>query len=104
MIERYRKKPIEIEAVHCTFFNRMLWQPDLAKVCEQFGLTPVLENNKINFYNGSSYNGRQLVGLSPIKDGDYLVIGIDDSIYPVQKDTFEKIYEKVNTNSGEIVW
>ena len=99
MIERYRKRPTEIEAVHCTFFNRMLWWPDLAKVCEQFGLTPVLENNKINFYNGG-----QLVGLSPIKDGDYLVIDIDDSIYPVQKDTFEKIYEKVNTNSGEIVW
>ena len=67
-------------------------------------MTPVFENNKINFYTGFSYNGRQLVGLSPIRDGDYLVKGIDGSIYPVQKETFEKVYEKVNTNSGEIVW
>jgi len=117
MVERYRKKPLIVEAIHCTFDNKNEWWDDLAKMCEHVGIEPSFVSSeyagsgawmstKITFSNGYDYNGRALNALAPIRDGDYLVKGVDGSIYPVIKETFEKVYDKVDDNNetGVISW
>ena len=63
----------------------------------------VYGDDKITFTTGATYNGIPLVALAPIRDGDYLVKGIDGSIYPVQKETFEKTYEKVGAETDNVI-
>ena len=111
MVEKFRKRPLEISAIHCTFSNRSEWWNELIDMCKEVGLMvnfhesfgDAYDDDKIIFTTGATYNGRPLVVLAPIHDGDYLVKGIDDSIYPVQKETFEKIYEKVDAETDNVI-
>lgn len=114
MVKKYKKRPLEVEAVQCTFFNRSEWWTDLEKMCRDVGIMPIFEDESDSGYKSydypritfscDTYNaGRQPI-LSPIQDGDYLVKGIDGSVYPVKKDTFNKTYTEVSTESGVITW
>ena len=101
MVEKFRKKPLVVEAIHCTFANRDEWWDDFVEMCEDVGITANfvlgMGPSKITFSNGCHYEGRTLAVLAPIYDGDYLVKGVDGSIYPVREETFEKTYEKVSS-------
>lgn len=102
MVERYRKRPLEVEAIHCTFSNRDDWWKDLEDTCEKYGINPIF----------GTVSGEDQIVLPCgchelfLYDGDYLVKGIDGSIYPVKRETFEKTYDKVVDTSdiGFIAW
>lgn len=111
MVEKFRKRPLEISAIHCTFSNRSEWWNEFVNMCIEVGVSVTFHESSagvfgeemITFSNGATYNGRPLSVMSPIRDGDYLVKGIDGSIYPVQKATFEKTYEKVSAEEDNVI-
>lgn len=79
MIARYRKKPVEIEAVQWTGEN---WQ-------------------EIKDFAGSdvSFDGRLYVftleGTLKVDIGDYIIKGVKGEFYPCKPDVFERTYEPV---------
>ena len=102
MVELYRKRPITVEAIHCTFFNKDEWWSDLERMCDEVGIKAELieEAPKIKFLDKNT----TLHILEPIHNGDYFVKGVDGSVYPVKKDTFEKIYDKIDEDRNTITW
>lgn len=109
MVELYRKRPITVEAIHCTFFNKDEWWSDLERMCDEVGLKAELIEEKYSStapkikFSDKNTSGTLHI-LEPIYDGDYFVKGVDGSVYPVKKDTFEKIYDKIDEDRNTITW
>jgi len=89
-MEKYRKKPVEIEAVqldgtHTTANDILDW---------------ILENggNANRMYNSVAGYGIQidtLEGLMTGNPGDYVIRGVQGEFYPCKPDIFELTYDKV---------
>lgn len=111
MVELYRKRPITVEAIHCTFFNKDEWWSDLERMCDEVGLKAEYTVGNYSFscisprikFTDKNTSGTLHI-LEPIYDGDYFVKGVDGSVYPVKKDTFEKIYDKIDEDRNTITW
>lgn len=96
MIEKYVKKPIIVEAIQFT--------KDNVKEVEKW-----LSKNDIALLtlNGDYYMQHRYKPIHlDLHFGDYIIQGIDKSIYPCSKDTFNKTYEKVSNiqQSNKIGW
>lgn len=84
---RYRKRPLEIEAILWTGFN-------LEPVAEFLGETPEFTWD----VNGSRGIMLQtLEGKIVASQGDYIIRGIKGELYPCKPDIFESTYEAVDT-------
>lgn len=95
-MSKYRKKPIEVEAVQWTGKNvdeinkfiglcidaRFFWTHDL-----------VYRPNE--YEKGLKLNIQTLEGTMKAEIGDYIIKGINGEIYPCKPNIFEKTYEKV---------
>lgn len=84
MIKRYRKKPVEIEAVQWTGDNLPIIVAFMQKV-PQCDLT--MGNEKV-FIN-------TLEGTMTASIGDYIIKGVKGEFYPCKPDIFEQIYYEV---------
>ena len=88
MIKKYKKKPVEIEAVQFTRDN--------VEEIKEF-----TEGNAINFRTERCINGKSyceikiLEGTMTATEGDYIIKGVNGEFYPCKPDVFEKIYELV---------
>ena len=80
MANRYRKKPVEIEAVQYTGDNFQ----DLA---EFVGKDLVVGLNGMYI--------RTLEGDMLVSIGDYVIRGVNGEFYPCKPDIFEKTYEEI---------
>lgn len=80
MIKRYRKKPVEIEAVQWTGNN-------LAELREMGGLTALYFNRDIKI--------KTLEGVMTASIGDYIIKGVQGELYPCKPEIFEQTYEEV---------
>lgn len=81
---RYRKKPVEIEAVQYQFPN----------------IGPVMDFMKgserlVYDIKTDSYYIATLEGAMYISDGDYIIKGIHGEFYPCKPDIFKETYEEV---------
>ena len=103
MIEKYRKKPIVIEAIEVT-------GPEVFPEIEKW-VQSALEDErriaKVRSYKPAKYNcylsvTNDCIFQNSFEIGDFIVKGVDDSIYPVSKESFWKVYEK--TESKELTW
>ncbi|EGP5298423.1 hypothetical protein D9Y92_07405 [Enterococcus faecium] len=89
---KYRKKPVIIEAVQ---FNRSKAEKDIAKyypmVTDLASSTTALgvEEREDRFFIST------LEGNMTVKDGDYIIQGVEGEFYPCKPDIFEKTYEAV---------
>lgn len=82
---KYRKKPVEIEAV--------LW--DGNKVSETTPwISEALKNDTIMRY-GDKVVIRTLEGQLFANPGDYIIKGVKGELYPCKPDIFNETYEKV---------
>ena len=85
---KYRKKPVEIEAIQ---FKR-----DCFEDINEFA-----EGNATNFRTEKCINGRSyceiktLEGLMTATEGDYIIKDVNGEVYPCKPDIFEKTYELV---------
>lgn len=90
---KYRKKPVIIEAVQ---FNRSKAEKDVAKyypmVTDLASSTTVLgvEEREDRFFIST------LEGNMTVKDGDYIIQGVEGEFYPCKPDIFEKTYEEAS--------
>lgn len=78
-VQRYRKKPVEVEAVYYTGWN----QTEVMAWC-----------------GGQRAGARhELIGIDTLegrmfaKPGDYIIRGVAGEFYPCRQDIFEKTYE-----------
>ncbi len=86
MIKKYRKLPIEIEAIQ--FFNGN--GKNTIKDCLDF------IDSKFKAYYSDEYEGifiDTLEGSILASDGDYIIKGVKGEFYPCKEEVFEMTYE-----------
>jgi hypothetical protein len=89
---KYRKKPVEIEAIEWTGKN--------------YDDIQTFTNGKVSYYEWFQYNESginedmlqipTLEGKMHAKKGDYIIKGIKGEFYPCKPDIFEQTYEKID--------
>ena len=86
MIQKYRKKPVVIEAIQYDGYN----QNEIAAFMMQV----------IKLYH--SDDGKEYLEIPTLEGdmradiGDYIIKGVNDEFYPCKPDIFEKTYDKVD--------
>lgn len=100
MIGRYRKKPLEVEAIQYDGMN----ETELADFLKKYA-----SGTSITFTHAISGDARATIKLPmgqtiDFYNGDWLVHGVDGSIYPVKKWVFAKTYEAVDYDDSAITW
>ncbi len=84
MINKYRKKPIVIEAIQ------------LKRNAESFKEAYLFIGNTCDFtatQDGTFINIKTLEGTMIARIGDYIIKGISGEYYPCKSDIFDKTYE-----------
>lgn len=83
MIEKYRKKPVVIEAVQ--------WTGQNYGEIKQF-----IGNNRESYINQDvELTIITLEGHHVANEGDFIIKGVNGEFYPCKPDIFEQTYEKV---------
>lgn len=85
MIKKYRKKPVEIEAVQWTGDNLA----ELRKM-EGFNSVHTCFGGRLNIFPLKMLEGMMFVSV-----GDYIIKGVQGEFYPCKPEIFEQIYEEV---------
>lgn len=83
MIKKYRKKPVEIEAVQWTGDN-------LAELRKMDGF------NSVHTCFGGRLSIKTLEGMMFASVGDYIIKGVQGEFYPCKPDIFEQTYDIVS--------
>ena len=83
---KYRKKPVEIEAVQWTGEN-------LGEIID-------FVDGQLNYENNFEHNTIKmsiptLEGVMAVSFGDYIIKGVHGEFYPCKPDIFKKTYERV---------
>lgn len=88
---KYRKKPVEVEAVQ--YANRKFSEkpPWLAKALEDGILYYETYDNGVHM----TLKVKTLEGDHTATDGDFIIQGVKGELYPCKPDVFEKTYEVV---------
>lgn len=82
MVQLYRKKPVEIEAIQLTTEN--LYE------CVEF-----IGNEKDYTLEDDNLTIHTLEGNMLVSEHDYIIKGVKDEFYPCKPDIFEITYERV---------
>ncbi len=90
MIKKYRKKPIVIEAIEITGPEVF---PEIEKWMEPSGKIRVRELSKGEF-NCCMIVTNSCIFRNSFRIGDFIIKGVDNSIYPVSKESFWKVYDE----------
>lgn len=80
---KYRKKPVEIEAVQYTGDN-------FKEVCEFVGKILNMTDSEQNYIIIETLEGDMTASV-----GDFIIKGVHGEFYPCKPDIFEKTYELV---------
>lgn len=87
-MKRYRKKPVEVEAVQ--------FKDDANVLCE---LSAFIDNQdlRVNYEDPENpvLKIETLEGVMNASVGDYIIKGVNGEYYPCKPDIFEKTYEEV---------
>jgi len=85
---KYRKKPVEIEAVQWRGENH----------CEIFEFCGLDNCSFASYLNLKRFYVHTLEGTLRADEGDYIIKGIKGEFYPCKPDIFEMTYESVEDN------
>lgn len=85
MMHKYRKKPVEIEALQWTGDNR----DEIWKFCSMAYFNTDVATGDL------SLMVQTLEGSMQASIGDYIIKGVKDEFYPCKPDIFELTYDKV---------
>lgn len=89
---KYRKKPIEVEAVKIV--RPVSGTEELTEAHPQWLMDNIL-TGRVRPYSDGTFHVNTIEGLMLGQAGDYLVKGIEGELYPVKASIFEASYEKV---------
>ncbi len=82
---KYRKKPVEIEAM----------QFDGSNFADILKMVPVRTVISLSIPHGTTLTIPTLEGEMTAQIGDYIIVGVQDEVYPCKPDIFEQTYEAV---------
>ena len=92
MINKYRKKPVEVEAIQFDGWN---WR----EVYQFMSSEPLLFTQDFRKYEYILIE--TLEGIMKAKVGDYIIKGVHGEFYPCKPDIFHETYEDSNTSLGK---
>ena len=87
---KYRKKPVEIEAVQVTKEMRNNFGP-----FPEWALPHLIAGSTEGIHNSQWIMVQTLEGDMNVSDGDFLIRGVKGEVYPCKPDIFELTYEEV---------
>ena len=98
---KYRKKPVEIDAVHWTGLEKDL--PEMLKFIadghEDFSNLPITGGNVKPGVGYTPPSGELIIptleGDHTARPGDFIIRGVKGEFYPCKPDIFEMTYERV---------
>lgn len=86
MIQRYRKKPVVIEAMR--YLHGITTKEEILAFCPTANVGAT-EAGEIHWFSIPTLEGDMHVG-----PGDYIIKGVADEFYPCKADIFRKTYEE----------
>ena len=92
MISKYRKRPVEVEAIQFDGWN---WR----EVHQFMGNEPLMFTQ--GFRKDEYILIRTLEGVMKASIGDYIIKGVHDEFYPCKPDIFHETYEDLDTPLDE---
>lgn len=92
MINKYRKRPVEVEAIQFDGWN---WR----EVYQFMSNEPLMFTQ--DFRKEEYVTIDTLEGVMKAKIGDYIIKGVHGEFYPCKPDIFHETYEDANTPLGE---
>lgn len=92
LMEKYRKRPVVIEA---EVWNKLNDVPE-ASISKNSHFNNELLCSYCNHKLGDHGRVRTLEGFHIVCPGDYIIKGIKNEFYPCKPDVFEMTYEKVD--------
>lgn len=103
MIQKFRKKPIEVSATQLSYAEINRFRQDVYDLIECGG-----DESSVQIFFEKDGNSQVVKVVNGdcslvLKEGDYLVRGVDNSIYPVTRATFEKVYEIQDYGGGNVI-
>jgi len=100
MIKKYRKKPVEIEAVQWTGKNGAEVEDFIGDYLAGYGndlvYYPKTEQHKNNLMYIRTLEGAMIASV-----GDYIIKGVQGEFYPCKPDIFEQTYDEVEDGKTE---
>ena len=90
---KYIKKPIEIEAIQFNGFDKTTGYILLSERPKWF--TQEMELDVLIFEKENFIIIKTLEGEMKALEGDFIIKGVNQELYPCKPDVFEKTYEKV---------
>lgn len=96
---KYKKKPIEIEAVKAGndgFEEMPDWLNEAIATGKVIPISPMGSNTGF-----IGFKVQTLEGIMQGNRGDYLIRGVEGELYPCKGNVFEKTYEKVESEYKE---
>lgn len=93
MSNKYRKKPVVVDAWQFTKENYLEGAPQFIRQARDIGLW--------SQYGGDVIGGevKTLEGVMAISENDYIIKGVQGELYPCKPDIFEATYEVVNESA-----
>lgn len=93
-MKKYRKKPVEIEAVQWTGFNP-------TEIKNFAGESAEIEHYTAAYEAGAGPIVTTIIihtleGDMKVNNGDYIIKGVKGEFYPCRKDIFEQTYDEIN--------
>jgi hypothetical protein len=82
MIQKFRKKPVVIEAIQFT--------PESLRQCIMF-----VGTERIQWWSSEKLIIRTLEGNMTASPNDWIIKGVQNEVYPCKPDIFEQTYDKV---------
>jgi len=96
MVKKYLKKPIMVEALEFDGSNLDEVKSFIEERKRKADKLTIVESDLATYEYELILPNGQGIGF---KKGDFLVQGVDGSIYPVHKNTFWKVYETLDDDN-----
>ena len=96
MIKKYRKKPVEIEAVQWSGKNDAEIEYFVGDYLQGYGNNLVCYKPRSNQYRSKLMYIHTLEGTMTASVGDYIIKGVQGEFYPCKPDIFEQTYDEVH--------
>lgn len=93
---KYRKKPLEIEAIQWTGFNDQEIENFIGENLIGYGDNLVAYYPKSNQYRSKLMYIQTLEGMMTASVDDYIIKGIKEEFYPCKPKIFEETYDLVS--------
>lgn len=95
MVKKYRKKPVEIEAIQWTGDNFCEIRDFCSTINYHLSGGTSSSSGTVLIHDKTKLDIVTLEGTMTADSGDYIIKGVNGEFYPCKPDIFDKTYEQV---------